>query len=111
MSVIPCEQNEALRQRIEDYAETLKIEAHKLVATTVTFRSKEFYNSGLFRGAIERIRGQFSATMRDKREFAKHVLNQYARPRSYIAIGIRPAKPTVMTIPCDFRLARSQSLN
>jgi hypothetical protein len=27
MSVIPCEQNEELRQRIEDYAETLKIEA------------------------------------------------------------------------------------
>src|SRR5690606_38366746 len=33
------------------------------------------YNSGLFRGAIERVRGQFSATMRDKREFMQRVLN------------------------------------
>jgi hypothetical protein len=73
MSVIPCEQNEALRRRIEDYAEALKIEAHKLGSHGLS--EKEFYNSGLFRGAIERIRGQFSATMRDKREFAKHVLN------------------------------------
>jgi hypothetical protein len=73
MSVVPCEQNEALRQRIEDYAEALKIEAHTLGNHGLS--EKEFYNSGLFRGAIERIRGQFSATMRDKREFAKHVLN------------------------------------
>lgn len=36
---------------------------------------REFYDSGLFRGAIERIRGQFSATMREKREFVKHSLN------------------------------------
>jgi len=29
----------------------------------------------VFRGAIERVRGQFSAKMRDKREFVQHVLN------------------------------------
>ena len=73
MSIIPCEQNQALRKRIEDYADTLKIEAHKL--GTHGLSEQEFYNSGLFRGAIERIRGQFSATMRDKREFVKRVLN------------------------------------
>ncbi len=73
MNVIPCEQNQELRQRIEDYAETLKAEAHKLGAHGLT--EAEFYNSGLFRGAIERIRGQFSATMRDKRDFVSRVLN------------------------------------
>ena len=36
---------------------------------------EEFYNSGLFRGAIERVRGQFAATMHLKREFARQVLN------------------------------------
>jgi hypothetical protein len=73
MTVIPCEQNQQLRQRIEEFAETLKVEAHKL--GTHGLSEKEFYNSGLFRGAIERIRGQFSATMREKRDFVSRVLN------------------------------------
>lgn len=73
MTVIPCLQNNELRQRIEAYAEVLKTEAHTLGGHGLD--EAEFYNSGLFRGAIERIRGQFSATMRDKREFVRHVLN------------------------------------
>ncbi|EKD87231.1 MAG: hypothetical protein ACD_36C00182G0001, partial [uncultured bacterium] len=51
----------------------MKVEAHKIGAHGLD--EKEFYNSGVFRGAIERVRGQFSATMREKREFVKHVLN------------------------------------
>lgn len=73
MSVIPCQQNEELQTRIRDFAEILKTQAHTL--GTHGLDEQEFYNSGLFRGAIERIRGQFSATMRDKREFVQHVLN------------------------------------
>lgn len=73
MSIIPCKQNAALRKLIEEYAETLKTEAHRLGNHNLT--EDEFYNSGLFRGAIERVRGQFSATMREKREFVQHVLN------------------------------------
>lgn len=73
MSVIPCEQNVGLRDQIEKFAEVLKTQAHLL--GDHGFGEKEFYNSGLFRGAIERIRGQFSATMRPKREFVQHVLN------------------------------------
>ena len=73
MSVIPCERNKSLRQQIEAFAEILKTEAHTLGEHGLS--ESEFYNSGVFRGAIERIRGQFSATMRDKREFVQHVLN------------------------------------
>lgn len=73
MSVIPCQQNEELHTKIRDFAEILKTQAHTLGAHGLDER--EFYNSGLFRGAIERIRGQFSATMRDKREFVQRVLN------------------------------------
>ena len=73
MSVIPCKGNEELRQKILDFAETLKTEAHTLGEHGLD--KEEFYNSGLFRGAIERIRGQFSATMREKREFVQHLLN------------------------------------
>lgn len=73
MSVIPCEQDKRLRTQIERFAEVLKNEAHKLGEHGLD--EKEFYNSGLFRGAVERVRGQFSATMRSKREFVQHVLN------------------------------------
>lgn len=81
MSVIPCSQNAALREKIEEFAETLKTEAHTLSGHGLTER--EFYDSGLFRGAIERIRGQFSATMRDKREFVQHILN-YMQDRGFV---------------------------
>lgn len=73
MSIIPCEQNKELRKKIEEFAEVLKTESHTLGDHGLS--ENEFYNSGLFRGAIERIRGQFSATMRDKRDFVKNVLN------------------------------------
>jgi hypothetical protein len=73
MSVIPCSANEELRERIVAFAEVLKTQAHLLGDHDLD--EQNFYDSGLFRGAIERIRGQFSATMREKREFAAHVLN------------------------------------
>jgi hypothetical protein len=82
MSIIPCEQNAELQRRIVEYAEALKTEAHTLGNHGLD--EDEFYNSGLFRGAIERIRGQFSATMREKREFAASVLN-YMQDRRFIA--------------------------
>lgn len=73
MSVIPCSRNDNLRKLIEEYSETLKTEAHKLGNHGLD--EKTFYESGLFLGAIQRIRGQTSATMGPKREFAAHVLN------------------------------------
>jgi hypothetical protein len=73
MTIIPCKKDTELRRRIKQFAETLKTESHRLGDHGLS--EAEFYNSGLFRGAIERIRGQFSATMREKREFVQHVLN------------------------------------
>ena len=81
MSVIPCEKNKKLTELIRDYAEVLKTEAHKI--GTHGLDEREFYNSGVFRGAIERVRGQFSATMRMKREFVLHVLN-HMQDRGFI---------------------------
>jgi hypothetical protein len=81
MSVIPCQQNDELQIRIRQYAEDLKVEAHKIGQHGLA--EQEFYNSGLFRGAIERIRGQFSATMREKRSFVKDVLN-YMEDKGFI---------------------------
>lgn len=82
MSVIPCKPNKELTKLIRDYVEVLKTEAHKLGSHGLS--EEEFYNSGLFRGAIERARGQFAATMGPKREFCKHVLN-YMQDKGVIA--------------------------
>ena len=81
MSVIPCQKNKVLEELIQQYSDVLKTEAHRLGAHGLA--EEEFYNSGLFRGAIERIRGQFSATMRDKREFGRNILN-YLQDRGFI---------------------------
>lgn len=81
MTVIPCRQDQALKRLINEFAETLKVEAHNLGNHGLD--ENEFYRSGLFRGAIERIRGQFSATMREKREFVRSVLN-YMEDQGYI---------------------------
>lgn len=82
MTVIPCLQDTELTRKIEEFAEVLKTEAHKLGAHGMS--EQEFFESGLFRGAVERIRGQFSATMRDKRDFVRQVLD-HMQDRSYIA--------------------------
>ncbi len=74
MSVIPCEQNANLKQQVEEFAEVLKTQAHEL--GTHGLSETDFYQGGLFRGAIERIRGQYSATMREKRDFVRQVLNR-----------------------------------
>ena len=73
MSVIPCQQSEKLRRQIVEVAETLRTHSHTLGEHGIDER--EFYDSGVFRGAVERLRGQYAASMREKRELAKHVLN------------------------------------
>ena len=81
MSVIPCQRNEHIREKIEEFAEILKTKAHTLGDHGLT--EKEFYDGGLFRGVIERVRGQFSATTRDKREFVHRILN-YMQDHGFI---------------------------
>lgn len=73
MAVIPCQKNEDLRRQINKFAEILKTEAHQLGNHGLS--EVDFYQGGVFRGAIERIRGQFSATRRGKRDFVGRVLN------------------------------------
>ena len=73
MSEIPCEKNAELRQKIIEFAEVLKTRSHLLGDHGLD--AQDFYQSGLFRGAIERIRGQFSAAMKQKRQFVAQVLD------------------------------------
>lgn len=71
--VVPCEVNEDLRKKIEAFADILKTEAHKLGQHGLS--DAEFYNSGPFRGVVEQLRGEFIASMSEKRTFVRHVLN------------------------------------
>ena len=72
-SPIPCKRNEKLKHQIEEFAEVLKVDAHKLGSHGLSER--DFYEGGLFRGAVERLRGQFAASMGEKRAFVAQVLN------------------------------------
>ena len=71
--VTPCEQNKELRRQIQTYAAALKEQGHQI--GNHGLGETEFYSSGLFRGAIEMIRGEFAATMREKRDFVRNILN------------------------------------
>lgn len=81
MTTIPCLQNAELRRQIEAFAEVLRTQAHTLGDHGLT--EEEFYNSGLLRSTIERMRGQQIASMGEKRDFVRHVLN-YMQDQGYI---------------------------
>jgi hypothetical protein len=87
-SATPCEKNKELKAKVEEFAEVLKVRAHELGGHGLD--ENEFYNSGLFRGAVEQIRGEFVASMRSKREFVSHVLNHMVdegRIKEWISAG------------------------
>lgn len=73
MTVIPCGQDPKLKAEIARFALALKTQAHRLGDHGLD--ETAFYQSPIFRGAIEQLRGEFSATMRGKKEFSHHVLN------------------------------------
>lgn len=80
--VTPCEKNLELEKLIVEFAEVLKHEAHKLGNHGLSER--DFYQGGLFRGTIERLRGQQAATMKYKRAFVATVLD-YMKAKGAIA--------------------------
>jgi hypothetical protein len=73
VSTIPCERDEVVRTQIDRFVEALKTQSHQLGDHGLS--EKEFYESPIFRGAIEVVRGEYSANLGPKREFVQHVLN------------------------------------
>jgi hypothetical protein len=80
-AVIPCQLNAELTRKVAEFADALKADAHTLGTHGLT--EHDFYQGGIFRGAIERIRGQYSATMFTKREFVQRVL-EHMQDRGYV---------------------------
>jgi hypothetical protein len=78
---IPCARNDELRRQIEQLARELKDRSHEIASGSMT--NRELHASGLFRGAIEQLRGEMSASMTEKREFTEAVLD-YLRARGLI---------------------------
>jgi len=78
---IPCKKDPKLTKRIEEFSEVLKTQSHNL--NPFGLNEKDFYDSGIFEGSIQRVRGQISAAMAEKKNFVKHVLN-YMQDRGYI---------------------------
>lgn len=70
--VIPCAKDPELQRRIRDFAEILRQRAHLLQND---LSEEEFYELGIFEGAIQRVRGQVSATLREKKDFVANILN------------------------------------
>lgn len=72
--VIPCKLDPNAKEAIALYAEELKAAAHTVGSHGMT--EQEFFDSGLFYAAVERIRGQKAASMKDKYSFLEEILAQ-----------------------------------
>lgn len=70
---IPCQKDPALKQKIDAYADDLKTQGHLIGNHGLS--ENAFYESGVFEGAIQRVRGQISARMGEKKKFVQHILN------------------------------------
>jgi hypothetical protein len=81
MSVIPCQLNEVLKRQVDEFSEVLRTESHNLGAHGLS--ETDFYRLGVFEGAVQRIRGQLSAEMREKREFVNLVL-EYMQDKGFV---------------------------
>ena len=72
LAVIACELAAATRQTIHTYADDLRSAAHSVGSHGLSVQA--FEEAGLFRAAIERLRGQQAASMGHKRAFLEEVL-------------------------------------
>ncbi len=72
--ITPCACLPETRERIRDYIEALKAEAHRIGGHGMD--EVEFWRSGLFRSAIESIRGTQAASMQEKKDFIDWALTQ-----------------------------------
>lgn len=70
--IIPCEITEEFQRTVANYTHALKDCAHKIGDHGLS--DKDFWESGIFHSAIERLRGTQSASMTEKRKFMDEVL-------------------------------------
>ena len=79
--IIPCSLSEETSKLVSDYARQLAKVAPSLMKNRT---EEQFWRSGIFHSAVERIRGQRSASMKEKRDFMANVLD-FMKQRKAIA--------------------------
>jgi len=79
--IIPCALLPEVRKAIEDYIEALKNKAYTIGDHGLSER--EFWDSGIFHGAIEKLRGTQAASMAEKRYFMDEILS-FMKSKKYI---------------------------
>lgn len=72
MTCIQCQQDRDTNERLQKLAELLRAHSHELPGAQWT--EAELHDYGLFRGAIERIRGQYSSDIAAKKQFGNRIL-------------------------------------
>lgn len=76
-AIIFCRLTRKTKRQIEKFAEDLRKAAPGIGEHGLT--EEEFWASGLFQGAVERLRGQAAATMDVKKAFMKDILDHLKR--------------------------------
>lgn len=71
--IIPCSATEGWQEVVAEYARALQAAAHSVGDHGMT--PEQFAESGLFKSAVERLRGQSAASMGVKKAFIANVLN------------------------------------
>lgn len=71
---VPCALSDEMVNMVEEYAEALRAAAPSIGDHGLT--PAEFWRSGLFRSAIERLRGQQAAATKEKYSFVEWALDQ-----------------------------------
>ena len=80
-AVIPCELSSETKKTIDDYTISLKDNAP--FVGNHGLNEEDFWRSGLFHSAIEKLRGIQAATMEEKRSFVKEALD-FLKTKSFI---------------------------
>lgn len=75
--IIPCELLPETRERIDAYVEALRQSAPDIGAHGLN--RQEFWDSGIFRSAIEQLRGAQAASMMEKRAFMAEIFDHLQR--------------------------------
>lgn len=70
--IIPCKATEGWKEVVAEYSKALQEAAHTVGTHGMT--PEQFLESGLFKSAVERLRGQNAATMGVKKAFIANVL-------------------------------------
>ncbi|MCS6887013.1 MAG: hypothetical protein NZQ09_02290 [Chloroflexus sp.] len=81
-SIIFCDLSDKTKKMIEDYAEALR-EAAPRIGLEIHNNQDQFWESGLFESAIERLRGQNAASTGNKQTFVEAIFS-YMKEKGYI---------------------------